>query len=139
MKKIKLNEEFLMIIKITMRHSFVSLFAGLVEFLLFLIFINNMKCSFIVSYTLSFAISTIVAFFGHGFLTFRLNRLLLKNLIFFLIQVIIVFLIGYSAMSFFVNIGMELNLSKLLQLATTFLFSLLFGKFVSFKSRDYVL
>lgn len=116
------------------RHGIVSLISGTVEFLFFILFLNHLAMPLPLSYIFSFFLSTVVAFLGHNFLTFKLNRLELRSTLYFIAQIVLAILIGYSLMQFFLKIGLEVKLAKLAQMILTFLFNLLFGRYISFKS-----
>ena len=116
------------------RHGLVSITAGTFDFLLFFIFFNILNLSLEFSYITSFILSASVALLGHIFITFKLGRIELRNLIFFFVQMTLGVLIGYFLILFFLKIGLDTNFSKLLQMAITFFFNLLFGKHISFKA-----
>lgn len=120
-------------LSIVLKHVIVSLISGLVEYLLFLIFLLNLKWSVFEAYLLSFFISTIFAFFGHVFLTFKLNKFSSKNLFLFTIQVTLALILGYVIISLLININVDMKIAKGIQMVLTFLFSVIFGKYVSFK------
>jgi putative flippase GtrA len=126
---------FLMVghLNTVIRHGLVSFTCAITDFSIFYVLFNFFKLGFNEAFVISMPFAALVGFLGHTFFTFQVNKILLKNFIYFIIQLAISFFIGFSAFNFFIYFGISPEMSKIYQLFCTFWFNFLFGKLVSFR------
>jgi putative flippase GtrA len=122
-------------IKIIFLHGIVSCVGALIDFLLFLTFHRYFLWTIDTSYLISIVVVSIFGFLGHTYITFQVNRIYLKNLIFFMVQLSISGTLGLILLKYFLFCNIQLELSKAFQLCSTFIFNIFFGKLISFKKR----
>jgi putative flippase GtrA len=115
------------------RHGLVSAICAIIDFSIFYTLFNFYNFSLNLAYIIAIFFSALVSFLAHTFFTFKVNKVLFKNLIYFIIQLLISFIIGISIFSFFVYLQILPEMSKIYQLFFTFWFNFLFGKFISFR------
>lgn len=120
-------------LSLILRHGFVSIFCGCIEYGLFLWMFLSLHVKLQLAYFLSFAISVFTNFILHAKFTFKLEKIKLRNLIFYSFQIALVLILGFYLFKHFLNVGIKPELAKILQLIITFLFNVAFGKFISFK------
>lgn len=119
--------------RIVIKHGVVSCICATVEFTLFITLFSLVKLGLNFSYIFSFVSATLVGFVGHTFFTFKVGKLSKRNGAFFLIQSCISLGLGYSIVFILLKLGFIASVSKLIQLAITFIFNVLFGKYISFR------
>jgi len=119
-------------VKLVMRHGVVSLVCASTEYSLFLLLYNYFQIQLIFSFAASYLIASLIGFLGHTYFTFKVNKVNHRNIFYFLTQLGFVATIGYFVLKFLL-IYIDARVAKLLQLCCTFLFNILYGKFVSFK------
>ncbi len=122
-------------IKIIFLHGVVSCICASLDFLLFLTFHRYFLLTITDSYLISLAVVSVFAFLGHTFITFQVNRIYLKNFIYFVFQLGISGALGLILLKFFLFCNIQLELAKASQLCCTFIFNVFFGKLISFKNR----
>ncbi len=122
-------------VKIIFFHGIISCICASLDFLLFLTFHRYFLWTITYSYLISLVIVSVFAFLGHTFITFQVNRIYLKNFIYFLVQLGISGTLGLILLKFFLFCNIQLELSKAFQLCSTFIFNVFFGKLISFKNR----
>jgi putative flippase GtrA len=91
------------------------------------------------SYVIAFSAATTIGFFGHSYFTFDVGQAHLKNLILFIFQASLSFLIGFLSLKILINLQVPVMLAKLIQLGITFFFNFTVGKFITFKKRRGIL
>jgi putative flippase GtrA len=116
------------------RHGIVSLACGLSEYGLFVLMYYTFHLNINFSYFLPFIVSVSINLLGHSFFTFKTGFIRGLNLIFYVFQVLIVIILGYLIFNAFIKIGLTPSHAKILQLIVTFLFNVIFGRFITFKS-----
>ncbi len=119
-------------LKLVMRHGVVSLICASTEYILFLLLYSYLQIQLIFSFAASYLIASLIGFLGHTYFTFMLNKVNYRNIFYFVTQLCFVATIGYFVLKFFL-VYMDARVAKLFQLCCTFLFNILYGKFVSFK------
>ena len=119
-------------LKLVMRHGLVSLICASTEYILFLLLYSYLQIQLIFSFAASYLIASLIGFLGHTYFTFKVNKVKHRNIFYFVTQLCFVATIGYFVLKFFL-VYMDTRVAKLLQLCCTFLFNVLYGKFVSFK------
>jgi putative flippase GtrA len=115
------------------RHGLVSVICAIIDFSIFFILLNFYNISLNLAFAVAIFFSAFVGFLAHTYFTFKVNKILLKNLIYFIIQLLISFLIGISIFIFFIYLQIPPETSKIYQLFFTFWFNFLFGKLISFR------
>ena len=120
-------------INTVIRHGLVSFTCAITDFSIFYTLFNFFNFGLNEAFIISMPFAALVGFLGHTFFTFQVNIILLKNLIYFIIQLAISFFIGFSAFNIFIYFGISPELSKIYQLFCTFWFNFLFGKLISFR------
>jgi len=114
------------------RYAIVSVFCAIFDYITFLFLYSYSHLSLISSYSFSYVVVSAIGFFGHVHFTFRLNKISLKNILYFVTQLLLAGIIGYLLLKFFLFF-MSAAYAKLFQLAGIFFFSVLYGKFITFK------
>ncbi len=120
-------------INTVIRHGLVSFTCAITDFSIFYVLFIYFKFGFNEAFVISMPFAALVGFLGHTFFTFQVNKILLKNCIYFIIQLAISFFIGFSVFNFFICFGISPEVSKFYQLFCTFWFNFLFGKLISFR------
>jgi len=119
-------------LKLVMRHGVVSLVCASSEYSLFLLLYSYFQIQLVFSFAASYLIASLIGFLGHTYFTFKVNKVNHRNIFYFVTQLCFVATIGYFVLKFFL-VYADVRVAKLLQLCCTFLFNILYGKFVSFK------
>ncbi len=115
------------------RHGLVSAICAITDFSIFYALFNFFNLDINLAFAIAIFFAALVAFFGHTFFTFKVNKIILRNIIYFIIQLSISFIIGFSAFNVFLKLEISPEMSKVCQLFFTFWFNVLFGKFISFR------
>lgn len=126
---------FKRIFHLLFRHGIVSMVCGLSEFFLFLLLFSYLKFNLLASYVLSFAVATVIGFWGHSIFTYKLGQTYINNAFFFIIQALSALTIGYFIVNNLIRSGIDPAFAKAVQLTIIFSFNVTFGKMVSFKKR----
>ena len=119
-------------LKLAMRHGVVSVICASTEYSLFILLFSYFHLQLIFSFSIPYLIASLVGFLGHTYFTFEVNEITKRNLFYFLTQLCFVATIGFFILKFFLMYT-DARLAKFMQLCCTFLFNILYGKFVSFK------
>ncbi len=120
-------------VNVVLRHALISAMCAIVDFYVFYSLFNFFGINISLSFSVAVLFSAAVGFLGHTFFTFQVNKVLLKNFIYFIIQLTISFIIGFSVFNLFLYFQFEPEMSKIYQLFFTFWFNVIFGKLVSFQ------
>jgi putative flippase GtrA len=115
------------------RHGVISALCAVTDFLIFYVSFNIFNFNINFSFVIAVFFAAIIAFLGHTFFTFKVNKVVFRNIIYFIIQLSISFIIGFSAFNIFLCFEISPEMSKIFQLFCTFGFNILFGKFISFR------
>ncbi len=126
-------------INTVIRHGLVSFTCAITDFSIFYALFNFFKFGLNEAFIISMPFAALVGFLGHTFFTFKVNKILLRNFIYFIIQLVISFVIGFSVFNIFIYFGVSPEMSKIYQLFCTFWFNFLFGKLVSFRKSTKIL
>jgi putative flippase GtrA len=119
-------------LKLVMRHGVVSLICASTEYSLFLLLYSYFQIQLIFSFATSYLIASLIGFLGHTYFTFKVNKVNNRNIFYFVTQLCFVATIGFFILKFFLMYT-DARVAKFMQLCCTFLFNILYGKFVSFK------
>lgn len=125
----------IIILNFIFRYLKISVICASIEFISFIILFSHLKFNLIFSYTLSFFLAFLIGLFGHSYYTFKLGQIFFLNIFSFTVQCAVSLLIGFNLINIFLKLGINPFFSKGLQLAFTFIFNILFGRFVTFKKR----
>ena len=115
------------------RHGLVSAACAITDFSIFYALFNFFNVNLNLAFAIAILFAALVGFFGHTFFTFKVNKIILRNIIYFIIQLLISFIIGFSAFNVFLYFEISPEMSKIYQLFFTFWFNVLFGKLISFR------
>lgn len=126
-------------IQLIFKHLLVSVICASVDFILFAICIYYLMLSITWSYVIAFSTATTIGFFGHSYFTFSVGKAHLRNLILFIFQASLSFLIGFFSLKVLIALQVPVMLAKLIQLGMTFFFNVTVGKFITFKKRRGIL
>ena len=122
-------------INFVFRYLKISILCASVEFILFIIFFTHLRFNLISSYIFSFLFAFVIGLFGHTYYTFKLGKLATVNILVFIAQCAASFFIGFNLINIFLKLGINPFFSKGFQLASTFIFNIFFGRFITFKKR----
>jgi putative flippase GtrA len=120
---------------LVVKHMAVSVTCATIDLSGFSFAYYYIKLDITSSYIVAFLLATAIGYIGHSFFTFRLDKLYLKNLYFFIVQASLSLAIGLFIFRLLVEMDIPVLLSKLMQLGITFSFNILVGKFITFKKR----
>jgi len=120
--------------KLIFRHGLVSLVSGTIEYSSFLFLFKFLELNLVLSYASSFALATSFGFIAHSYFTFRVGALQSHRAGKFLLQASGALLLGFCILKILLNFSIPAYIAKGLQLALTFSFNILVGRYVSFKT-----
>ncbi len=120
-------------IKIVVKHGLVSVTSALIDFSIFYAMFYYQGFSLNIAFVIAVFCSALIGFFGHTFYTFEVNKVTLRNFIYFIMQLTISFVIGFSIFKLFIYFQFLPEVSKIFQMFCTFGFNVCFGKFITFK------
>lgn len=126
--KINMIKKFNLIL----RHAVVSVCCALSDYLFFLALYSMFHLPLIFSFLISYIIVSSIGFLGHLYFTFKLEKIEIKNIYYFVSQLFLAGIIGYIILKFFL-LYLSAPYAKLLQLFFVFFFSVIYGKFITFK------
>lgn len=116
------------------KYGIVGVLSVTVDFLLLFIFLNFLYIELNLSVTLAFILSTFVNFLMHKNYTFQDSS---KNFYYQLIKYILLICMSYFitiySINYFVNIGLNVYISKFITVCIVSIYGYLFGRFFIFK------
>lgn len=130
--KINKTRAFL-VIKTTLRHGFVSICCGCIEYFSFIYLLQSKEFDLKISYVLSYFLATLLGYILHNYYTFRVKSLKIRTLLLYIFQSLITLSLGFSIVYILIAMNIVPQISKAIQLASTFFFNIAFGRYVTFK------
>ena len=122
--------------KIVLKHGVVSCICGGTELLTFSILNIFHTINIYLCYIISFSIATLLGYILHSKFTFSTGGLKKKSGYLFVIQVIVVLIVGLNVFNLLHKyLGLSAPFSKALQLCITFGINVIFGKNITFKKE----
>ncbi len=118
-------------LKFILRYALVSFFCASFDYILFLTLYIKFHLDLMPAFLISYTIVSVTGFFGLAYFTFRVNTVSLKNALYFLSQLIFVAIIGFIVLRGALLL-LDAKYAKLVQIFSTFIFSLIYGKFITF-------
>jgi putative flippase GtrA len=119
-----------------LRYALVSLLCASADYLIFLCLYAKLHLNLIIAFLISYILVSISGFFALAYFTFRVNKISVSNAFFFVTQLFIVAIIGFvilkEALNFF-----DAKYAKLIQLFSTFIFSVIYGRLITFNKNNY--
>ena len=119
-------------INLILRHAVVSICCALSDYVTFLTLYSIFHLPLIFSFLISYIIVSSIGFLGHLYFTFKLEKIAIKNIYYFISQLFFASIIGFIILKHLL-VYMSAPYAKLLQLSFVFFFSVIYGKFVTFK------
>jgi putative flippase GtrA len=94
------------------------------------------KFSWQFSYVPSYILATVVGYLLHNFYTFKVGGISLNTSLAYIIQSVLVLVLGFSIVYILVQLNLSPQVSKIIQLFATFFFNIAFGRYITFRKGN---
>lgn len=122
------------IFRLSSRHLVVSGVCASVEYVTFLLAFQKIGVDLTTAYVSAFFLATTIGYLGHNYFTFKVKSICGSTMARFAMQAIVSLSIGYFLINIFLGVGIPVWIAKALQLVCTFVFNIIFGKYVTFRT-----
>lgn len=121
-------------LKLIARHGVVSILCASIEYSTFIAIYEACR-NLPVSYICSYGFAVAVGYIGHNYFTYKLKKISAVSIMKYIFQILTVLAVGYLLINFFVYVGLNLYVAKIMQLACTFGINLSLGRYLTFKRQ----
>lgn len=119
---------------ISLKHIIISIICASIDYSIFILFSKQLNVTLFLAQMVSIIIGSSFGFLGHSYFTYQNKNPNKSNLILFVIQLIIVYILSICILYSLRALNIKIEIAKIIQLIVTFIFNVIFGKMISFKS-----
>lgn len=117
------------------RYGIVGITTVILDFLLLFIFFSYLSIEKNISITLSYTLASIYNFYLHKYFTFKSNKRSIKEIAKFIIIVFSSYLITLFSVTYMVDNGLDIYVSKLISLSFVYIYVYFISKFFVFRNK----